>query len=160
MAIVIKNPSASVGQTGDVGSIPGSGRSSGIRKCHPTPVFLPGKSHGQKSLVGSNAWGCQESDMTEHLNSSISYPSRLRSKVTFLPTRPRSQPYRKILPLCSHTMYYYVHLNITLTLHYDYSFVPFFTFVCKLPQSSLSPSIYPIIWTLGQWPIKLTYCHL
>ena len=40
-------------QAGDVGSIPGSGR----RKWQPTPVFLPGESHGQKILVGYSLWG-------------------------------------------------------------------------------------------------------
>ena len=33
-----------------------------------TPVFLPGKSHGQKSLAGYSPWGCKESDMTEQLS--------------------------------------------------------------------------------------------
>ena len=33
------------------------------RKQQPTPVFLPGKSHGQRSLVGYHPWGCKESDM-------------------------------------------------------------------------------------------------
>ena len=31
----------------------------------PTPVLLPGKSHGRRSLVGCRLWGCTESDMTE-----------------------------------------------------------------------------------------------
>ena len=31
----------------------------------PTPVFLPGESHRQRSLAGSGPWGCKESDMTE-----------------------------------------------------------------------------------------------
>ena len=31
-------------------------------------VFLPGKSHGQRSLVGYSPWGCKESDMTEQLH--------------------------------------------------------------------------------------------
>ena len=35
------------------------------RKRQPTPVFLPGKSHGQRSLVGSSPGGCKELDMTE-----------------------------------------------------------------------------------------------
>ena len=35
------------------------------RKWHPTPVFLPGKSHGQRSLVGYSPWGHKESDTTE-----------------------------------------------------------------------------------------------
>ena len=33
---------------------------------HPTPVLLPGKSHGQRSLAGYSPWGHKESDMTEH----------------------------------------------------------------------------------------------
>ena len=32
-----------------------------------TPVFLPGKSQGQRSLAGSSPWGHKESDMTERL---------------------------------------------------------------------------------------------
>ena len=35
------------------------------RKWHPTPVFLPGESHGQRSLAGYSIWGCKESDTTE-----------------------------------------------------------------------------------------------
>ena len=31
----------------------------------PTPVFLPGESHGQRSLASYSPWGCKESDMTE-----------------------------------------------------------------------------------------------
>ena len=38
------------------------------RKWQPTPVFLPGKSHGQRSLVGYSPWGHKESDMTEQLH--------------------------------------------------------------------------------------------
>ena len=34
---------------------------------HPTPVLLPGKSHGWRSLVGCNPWGHEESDTTEQL---------------------------------------------------------------------------------------------
>ena len=32
------------------------------------PVFLPGESHGGRSLVGYSPWGCKESDMTERLH--------------------------------------------------------------------------------------------
>ena len=38
------------------------------RKWQPAPVFLPGKSHGQRSLVGYSPWGHKESDMTKKLN--------------------------------------------------------------------------------------------
>ena len=41
---------------------------------HPTPVLLPGKSHGWRSLVGCSPWGSEESDMTErrHFHFSLS----------------------------------------------------------------------------------------
>ena len=35
------------------------------RKWHPTPIFLPEKFHGQRSLVGYSPWGRKESDVTE-----------------------------------------------------------------------------------------------
>ena len=35
------------------------------REWHPTPVFLPGESHGQRNLVGYSPRGRKESDMTE-----------------------------------------------------------------------------------------------
>ena len=38
------------------------------RKWQPIPVLLPGKSHGQRSLVGYSLWGCKESDTTERLH--------------------------------------------------------------------------------------------
>ena len=38
------------------------------REWHPTPVFLPGKSHGQRSLLGYSPWDCKESDTTERLH--------------------------------------------------------------------------------------------
>ena len=40
-------------------------RYAGRRQWHPTPVLLPGKSHGRRSLVGSSPWGRIELDTTE-----------------------------------------------------------------------------------------------
>ena len=37
----------------------------GRRRWHPTPVLLPGKSHGWRSLVGCSPWGREELDTTE-----------------------------------------------------------------------------------------------
>ena len=45
-----------------VGKIPWS------RKWQPIPVFLPEKSHGQRSLVGYSPWGHEELDKTERLS--------------------------------------------------------------------------------------------
>ena len=41
---------------------------------HPTPVLLPGKSYGRRSLVGCSPWGCGESDTTEWLHFHFSLP--------------------------------------------------------------------------------------
>ena len=38
------------------------------RQWHPTPVLLPGKSHGLRSLVGCSPWGREKSDITERLH--------------------------------------------------------------------------------------------
>ena len=40
-------------------------------KWQPTPVLLPGKSHGWRSLVGYSPWGHKQSDMTEQIHSLI-----------------------------------------------------------------------------------------
>ena len=48
--------------------IAGSYGSSWRRQWHPTPVLLPGKSHGWRSLVGCSPWGREESDTTEQLH--------------------------------------------------------------------------------------------
>ena len=46
---------------GDLHSVPWR------RKWQSTPVFLPGKSHGWRSLAGYSAWGCKELDTTKQL---------------------------------------------------------------------------------------------
>ena len=59
----------STGEAGDTGSIPvWSGRSPWRRAWQPTPVFLPGESHGQSSLEVYSPWGRKESETTERLN--------------------------------------------------------------------------------------------
>ena len=50
---MVKNPPANAG---DVGLIPGLGRSPAGGNWQPTPVFLPEKSHGQRSLAGFSPW--------------------------------------------------------------------------------------------------------
>ena len=40
----------------------------GRRRWHPTPVLLPGKPHGRRSLVSCNPWGREESDTSERLH--------------------------------------------------------------------------------------------
>ena len=59
VALVVKNLPANEGDERDAGrKIPWR------REWLPTPVFLPGKSHGQRSLVGYSPWGHKELDTT------------------------------------------------------------------------------------------------
>ena len=62
---IVKNLPANAGDVRDSGSVPGLGRSPGGRAWQPTPGFLPGKSHGQRSLVGYSPGGRKESNPTE-----------------------------------------------------------------------------------------------
>ena len=59
---MVKNLPANVR---DMGAIPEVRKIPWRRKQQPTPVFLSGDSHGQKSLVGYSPQGCKESDTTE-----------------------------------------------------------------------------------------------
>ena len=61
VVLVVKNPPANTGGAGDISLIPGSGRSPGLGKWHLIPVFLPGKFHGQRSLVG-NSYGAAKTE--------------------------------------------------------------------------------------------------
>ena len=60
-----KEPTCQCRRQRDVGLIPGSGRFPWRTAQQPTPVFLPGKSHGQMSLMGYSPWGHTVLDITE-----------------------------------------------------------------------------------------------
>ena len=51
------------------------------RKWQPTPVFLPGESHGQRSPVGYSPWDCKESDTIERFNFLFTHRKALNSVV-------------------------------------------------------------------------------
>ena len=57
----------------NAGSIPGSGRSPWRREWQPTPVFLPGKFHGQRSLKGCSSRGHKESNRTQMTSFNLSF---------------------------------------------------------------------------------------
>ena len=59
------------------------------KKWQPTPVFLPGKFCGQRSLVGYGSWGCKELDMTERTQHTLSKQRQyqLESRGTKLGTK-------------------------------------------------------------------------
>ena len=76
---MVKNPPANEGDTKDsssnsVGKIPWR------TKGQPTPVFLTGKSLGQRTLEGYSPWGHRELDTTEQLSVQIQIPLAISAK--------------------------------------------------------------------------------
>ena len=78
------------------------------RKWQPTPIFLTGKFHGQRRLVGYSAWGCKELDTTEHMH-------RIQYKHT---TYLIVQAVVDCIPLLKHTL----HLSIYSPSFHMYKF--------------------------------------
>ena len=58
--LVVTNLPASAGDAGEVGLIPGFRKISWRRKQQPTPILLPEKFHGQRSLAGCSPWSCRK----------------------------------------------------------------------------------------------------
>ena len=88
-----KESASNAGDPGDMGSVPGWGRSPWRREWLPTPVFLPGKSHGQRSLAGYTVHGGHKESDTVELptltgkNSFIALPGNIgHSKL--MPSKP------------------------------------------------------------------------
>ena len=84
---MIKNPPASSGDARDTVSTFESERLLWRRKWHPTPVFLPGKSHGQRNLAG-----CKELDTTEYAHMLAAAAKSLQSCPTLCDPIDRSPP--------------------------------------------------------------------
>ena len=70
------------------------------KKWQSTPVFLPGKVHGQGSLVGFSPWGCKESDTTEHtvveLSVEVTYLTDPREHFVFPEHMHTVRPHRAV----------------------------------------------------------------
>ena len=68
--------------TWETGFDPWVRKSAWRRKWHPTPVFLPGESHGWRSLVGYSPRGHKESDRTEPLHFHFHFHYHIRKKIS------------------------------------------------------------------------------
>ena len=73
----------------------------GRKKWQPTPVFLPGKSHRQRSLAGYSPWGRKELDMTKHAHmlsyiSSTHRPAESKASCSLPALGPSSRRRRKV----------------------------------------------------------------
>ena len=66
VVLMVKNPLASAGDAREICRFnPWVGKILWRRAWQPTPVFMLGESHGQRSVVGNSPWGCKESDTAE-----------------------------------------------------------------------------------------------
>ena len=78
---MVKNMIANAGDTRDVGSIPGSGRSPWRKKWQLTPVFLPGENPMGRGAWQATVHGVAESDMTSNLAAAAAHASKVMLKI-------------------------------------------------------------------------------
>ena len=91
------------------------------RKWQPTPVLLPRKSHGRRSLVGYIPWGCKESDMTEWLQRSLE-----RQKGSGCWTKGLG----KGRDLCHHAFLYPCIKNLLAPVPWAHSYIHLYIYKC------------------------------
>ena len=103
------------------------------RKWHPTPEFVPGKSHGQRSLVGYSPQGCKELYMTDQLNTFTCWNNSKNIGIlctiwTMLSLQSNKNRYRKEMQECKQlltviilddekTDVYLFHHSVSLSLY-------------------------------------------
>ena len=98
VALVVKNWGTNAGRYKRCWFDPWVRKTPWRRAWQPTPVFLPGESHGQGSLVGySPPWGCKESDVTEATQHTAHTPMLIKRQPQF----SRSESEGEAILLCS-----------------------------------------------------------
>ena len=128
---VVKN-SPAIQETGDMGLIPG--KIPWRRAWQPTSVFLPGKSHGQRSLAGCSPWGRKESNTAEATEHARVVHRRVHTRAcarthTHTHTRPhrKSHLYQQQLTVTPHNPQG-AHILTGLCFHRSPSQAPSFAF--------------------------------
>ena len=115
------------------------------RKWQPTPVFLPGESHGWRSLVGYSPWSRKESDMTERLHFHFSTFLWLKN---FSPLNPWGRVH---LPACiSHKRPILIIVLLSITLPLTEFLLHWDTKNLSLQKSrhQVSDSNYVYLWLI------------
>ena len=82
------------------------------KKWHPTPGFLPGKHHGQRSLTGYSSWGPKELDMTRKLSTCVLCQRNWFQSMTF---RIPSFLLNSVCIFLKHPLWSYLNNNISLS---------------------------------------------
>ena len=116
------------------------------RKWQPTPVFLPGKSHEQRSLAGYSLCSCKESDMNEQLNNR--YDQRGLLRIT------KDTPVTREIPRLSGA------LCPRLGMETKYIFVSCHTTICQClcPEPCLRSELQPPISGASCWQLLARNC--
>ena len=110
------------------------------RKWQPTPVLLPGESHGRRSLVGYSPWGLREPDMTERLHFH-SLPIGVREVLAlFKGVRASGKEFLLVSPL----------LRCSLLIQILGSHMP----AALVSASFGSPPLPPSVWLADTGPSK------
>ena len=85
MVLVVENSPANAGDIRDISKFdPWVGKSPWRRAWQPTPVFMPGESHGQRGLLGYGPQGRKESDVTEATDTFTFRPHNAEDEQTIL----------------------------------------------------------------------------
>ena len=107
------------------------------RKWQPTPVFLPGKSHGWRSLLGYSPWGRKELDMIEGLHFAILWNSAFRCLyLSFSPLLFASLLFRAICKASPDSHFSFLHFFSTGIVLIPVSVQ------CHEPQSIVHQTLY------------------
>ena len=105
------------------------------RKWHSTPVDLPGKFHGQRSLAGYTPWGCKQSDTTEHAYTyvTIQWENIFSTPVGFRVLLPNQYSSFTTTQLQEISFAYFEH--VLLKLYSNHLFVSVFSWTLNLDSS-------------------------
>ena len=106
---VVKNPPANTGDHQRLRFDPWVRKFSWRRKWQPTPVFLPGEFHEQRSLAGYSPWGCKELDTTERLSTHACKNDPSRNTYTQISILPSNKKKEQTTDTCNEVDAYQKH---------------------------------------------------
>ena len=150
----------SIHNVGDLGSIPGLGRSHGGRHGNPLKYSCLENPHGQRSLAGYSPWGRKESGMTEWLSTYILYDPMVVGNL-ISGSSAFSKPSSYIWNFSVHTL---LKPNLKDFEHYlasmwsEHNYMVVETFFGTAPLWDWTENWpFPILWPLLSFPNLLTY---
>ena len=157
--LVIKNPPANTGEIKRHGFSPQIRKIPWRRAWQPTPVFLPGESHGQRNLAGCTPWGQKESDTieaTQHTCKRHQLQEKERAfHLEVWLSLPISPPQSTLAPGTGDNMAFYF-INIV-----DGTFIFIYFLGCVTSRILIPPppGIEPVVpsveaWSLNHWTTR------